>query len=474
MSATASNEDMHALLATQRAAFDADLAVPAQTRIDRLQRAVDLLVDNESTICGALNRDFGHRSRTASLMSDIVPPIRALKYARDNVERWMADEPRDIAEGYTKAGASARVTYHPKGVVGNIIPWNAPFNVGFSPLSAIFAAGNRAMIKPSEHTPHAAELMRELVQRYFDETELAVFPGGLAVAQAFAALPFDHLLYTGSPEVGRHILAAAAANLVPVTLELGGKCPVVIGRSADIAMTVDRIVLGKMINAGQVCLSPDYLLVPKEMESAIADRIVEVASATYPGVEENGDYTAVIDDRQRARLDGLLADANNQGAKIIQAHGGPVCDGKKRPLTLICNVHDQMRVTREEIFGPILPIIPYDDIGQALRYINVRPRPLGLYYFGRDEAEEAMILSSTISGGVTVNDVIAHVAHEQLPFGGVGNSGMGAYHGFDGFKTFSHGRAVYRQTSVDLAGLSGARPPFSEKIIQTLEAALTK
>jgi coniferyl-aldehyde dehydrogenase len=466
---------MHDVLALQRKAFAAEGVVSIAARHDRIQRAIDLLVDNEGSICEALDEDFGHRSRTASRMSDIVPAIRALKYARSHFEEWMADDQRAIAEGLAKIGASGYVRYQPKGVIGNITPWNAPFNVGFSPLAAILAAGNRVMIKPSEYAPAAAELMRSLVERYFDPSEVAVFTGGVEVGKAFAALPFDHLLYTGSPEVGRQILAAAAANLVPVTLELGGKCPVIIGRSADVNRAADRIILGKMINAGQVCLSPDYLLVPIEMEELIAERLAGHARAAYPNVEDNDDYTAVLDKRQRARLDELLNDAQSKGAVLISAHGESFrSDDIKRALTLVRQPHDQMRVTQEEIFGPILPIVPYDTIENALRYVNARPRPLGLYYFGEDSNEEDQVLAGTISGGVTVNDVIAHVAHEELPFGGIGNSGMGAYHGLDGFRTFSHARAVYRQTSVDLASLSGARPPFGEKIDRTLESAIVK
>ena len=467
---------MQRTLERQRASFAAEGPVGATVRRDRIQRAIDLLVENEPALCEALAADFGHRSRTASRMADIVPSIRSLKYARDNLELWMAEEPRVLAEPLAGLGAEAFVVYQPKGVVGNVTPWNAPFNVCFSPLAQILAAGNRVMIKPSEHTPHSAGLLESLISRYFDETEAAVFPGGPDVGKAFTALPFDHLLFTGSGEVGRHVMAAASGNLVPVTLELGGKSPVIIGRSADLNQATDRLFNGKMLNAGQICLSPDYALVPRKRQHDVVDKLIAHAEARYPDIHANPDFTAVLGERNRRRIDDLIEDARAQGATIVPLDGGRPAraDDIKRPLTLIVGPHDQMRVTQEEIFGPILPILPYDDIEQAVAYINARPRPLGLYYFGSDRDEEDYVRGHSLSGGMTVNDVLMHVTLEQLPFGGIGPSGMGAYHGVDGFKTFSHARAVYRQTSVDLAGMSGSRPPFGEKLEKMLDAAITK
>jgi coniferyl-aldehyde dehydrogenase len=449
----------------------------AEVRRGRLQRAIDMLVDHEADLCAALNTDFGHRSRTASRLADILPSIRALKYARDNVESWMGDDQRALAEPYPKLGATALVRFYPKGVIGNIVPWNAPINILFCPVAGQLAAGNRIMVKPSEGAPAAADLLASIVPDYFDPAEFSVFTGGVAVSKAFAGLPFDHLLFTGSAEVGKQVMATAARNLVPVTLELGGKCPAIVGRSADLSQATDRIFNGKMLNAGQVCLSPDYVFVPKESQQAIVELFQHHAKACYPDYESNTDCTAVISDAHRGRIDAMVDDAEAQGATVVAlSNDGRRPDRKsiKRPLTLILDPHDQMKVMQDEIFGPILPLVPYDRIDEVLAFVNERPRPLGLYYFGQDGEEEAIVRDRTLSGGMTVNDVIFHVAHEQLPFGGVGESGMGAYHGLDGFKTFSHARSIFRQTDMDLATMAGSRPPYGEKLANMLEAAIAK
>jgi coniferyl-aldehyde dehydrogenase len=465
------------VLERQRAAFQSEGPVTAATRIDRIQRVINLLVDNEAALCGAMSSDFGYRPHMMSRMTDILPSIRALKYARTNVEQWMVDDERPMLEPYKGLGGTGFVRYQPKGVVGNISPWNAPINVAFSPVAGMLAAGNRVMIKPSEFTPATAKLLHELVARYFDETEIAVVEGGPDIAHEFASLPFDHLLFTGSTAVGQLVLAAAAKNLVPVTLELGGKSPVIVGRSASIKQAADRIVLGKLLNAGQVCLSPDYLLVPRELSGALVDEIKHRAQGSYPDILKNPDYCAIINERHRDRLDAVIADARSRGAEIVEINETGVTGSRaniKRALTLILNPHDNMKALREEMFGPILPIVAYDTISEAIAHVNARPRPLGLYYFGNDPGEESMVLARTISGGVTVNDVLSHVVHEQLPFGGIGPSGMGAYHGVDGFRTFSHARSVYRQTSADLAGMAGTRPPYGATLEKVVLGALTK
>jgi coniferyl-aldehyde dehydrogenase len=464
------------VLNRQRASLQASGIESAEVRVDRIQRAINLLVDQENVLCEAMSADFGYRPTMMSKMTDIVPAIRALKYARANVAGWMADEDRALSEPYKGLGAGARVRFQPKGVVGNITPWNAPVNVFFSPLSGMLAAGNRVMVKPSEFTPATAELLRELIARYFNETEIAVFPGGPEVGAQFASLPFDHLLFTGSTQVGRLILAAAAKNLVPVTLELGGKSPVIVGRTADIDLAADRIVLGKLLNAGQICLSPDYILVPQDMRDSLVAKIKDCARKCYPDAQQNKDYTAIINERHRQRVDSLIADARGQGAAVQEVNGfeGAALSGNKRPLTLILNPQEHMKAMREEIFGPLLPIVTYETIADAVGKVNARPCPLGLYYFGNDPEEEAFVISNTVSGAVTVNDVMSHVVHEQLPFGGIGPSGMGAYHGIDGFRTFSHSRAIFRQTSADLAGMAGTRPPFGSALEKTLSSVISK
>jgi len=456
--------DMAATLEAQRAAFGAELPVDPVVRKDRLARAVAMLVENAEAFCTALSDDFGHRSREQSMMTDIVASIRALKHARRHLDRWSRPERRPLQFPLGLLGARARVEYQPKGVVGVIAPWNFPVQLTMGPLAGILAAGNRAMVKSSEFTPRVAALFEALAPRYFDPLELSFVSGGAEVGQAFARLPFDHLIFTGATAIGRHILHAAADNLTPVTLELGGKSPTIIGRSADLAQATDRIALGKLLNAGQICLAPDYLLVPQEQESAVVDGLTRAAAALYPRLLDNPDYSAVVNARHHVRLRSYLDDAAAKGGEVIEVNPAgedfAASNGTKMPLYIVRNPSDDMAVMQEEIFGPILPVRSYRTIEDAIDFVNGRDRPLGLYYFGQDPTEERKVLERTISGGVTVNDVIFHVSMEDLPFGGIGPSGMGAYHGIDGFRTFSHARAVYRQPKLDIARMAGFKPPY--------------
>lgn len=457
---------MQAVLDAQRAAFMAELPVPIAIRKDRLKRCVALLVDNSDALCDALSDDFGHRSREQSQITDIVASIRALKHAIAHVDRWARPERRKLDFPLGLLGARAHVEYQPKGVVGVISPWNFPVQLTMGPIGGAFAAGNRVMVKSSEYTPGVAALLEEIAPRYFDATELAFFSGGPEVGKAFSALPFDHLIFTGATAIGRHILHAAADNLTPVTLELGGKSPTIIGRGANIAQASERIALGKMLNAGQICLAPDYLLVPEENEAAMVEGVKAAASALYPTLLANPDYTSVVNGRHVTRLKAHLDDARAKGAEVIEVNPAgedfASSNGQKMPLHIVRNVSDEMTVMQEEIFGPILPVKTYRAVGEAIDYVNAHDRPLGLYYFGRDAAEERMVLDRTISGGATVNDVIFHVSMEDLPFGGVGPSGMGSYHGQDGFRTFSHAKSVYRQPKIDVAKLAGIKPPYGK------------
>ena len=307
---------------------------------------------------------------------------------------------------------------------------------------------------------------------------MAVFTGESDVGQAFSKLAFDHMIFTGATSVGRHIMRAAADNLVPVTLELGGKSPTIIGRSADSKKTGERVALGKMMNAGQICLAPDYLMVAKDQEADVIEGVKQGVADQYPTLLQNDDYTSVVNGRNYERLQGYLEDARAKGAELIEVNPGnedfESSNGNKMPLTIVRNVNDDMKVMQEEIFGPILPIMTYETLDDAVDYVNKHDRPLGLYYFGSDSSEENKILDKTISGGVTINDVVFHNAMEDLPFGGVGPSGMGNYHGFDGFKTFSHARAVYRQTKMDVAGMGGIKAPYGKNTQATLKRELKK
>ncbi len=462
------------VLKRQRSAFTAALPESMAVRRDRIDRAIALLVDHKDAFAKAVSADFGHRSTEQTLMTDIMPSVGALKHAKKHFEAWGRAEKRKAMFPLGVLGAKAEVVYQPKGVVGVIAPWNFPVGMVMVPMAGILAAGNRAMIKPSEFTERVAEV----VPKYFAEDEMAVFTGGVEVGTAFSQLAFDHLIFTGATSVGKHIMRAAAENLVPVTLELGGKSPTFVSRSADQKKVGERIALGKMMNAGQICLAPDYLLVAKDQESAVIESVKSGVAAMYPTLLANDDYTSVVNGRNYERLQGYLADAKEKGAEAIEVNpagedfGGS--NGNKMPLTILRNVTDDMKVMQEEIFGPILPVMTYDSIDGAIDYVNAHGRPLGLYYFGNDKAEEQKVLTRTISGGVTINDVLFHNAMEDLPFGGVGPSGMGNYHGVDGFKTFSHMRAVYRQSGMDIAKLSGFKPPYGKQTQATLARELKK
>ncbi|MBA2918556.1 aldehyde dehydrogenase family protein [Sphingomonas sp. MAH-20] len=468
--------DLTTLLRTQRAAFDAERPVPPAIRKDRIGRAIRMLVDNADAFCAALSADFGHRSREQSMLTDVIGSVRALKHARKHVDRWVRPERRRLDFPLGLLGARAAVEYQPKGVVGVIAPWNFPVQLTMAPLAGILAAGNRAMVKSSEFTPRTAALFEQLAGRYFDPAELAFVSGGAEAGRAFSALPFDHLIFTGATGIGRHILHAAADNLTPVTLELGGKSPTVIGRSADIGQATTRIATGKLMNAGQICLAPDYLLVPNDKEDAVIAGLTSAAAALYPRLLDNPDYTALVNERHHVRLQSYLDDARAKGGDVIEVNPAredfAASNGTKMPLFIVRNPTDEMAVMQDEIFGPVLPVRRYGTIDEAIDFVNGRDRPLGLYYFGSDAAEERRVLDRTISGGVTINDVIFHISAEELPFGGVGPSGMGAYHGFDGFRTFSHARAVYRQPRIDIARLAGIKPPYGATTAKTIAREL--
>lgn len=452
------------VLARQKA-MNIRLGAPThRERTERLDKAIALLVDHQQALVDALDEDFGARSKDSSLLTDVASSVAALKFAKDNLARWMRPERRKVEAPLNLLGAKAEIRFQPKGVVGIIAPWNFPVNLTFTPLAGVLAAGNRAMIKPSEYTPLTADLMKALIAKYFTDEEIAVFTGGPEIGGAFAGLPFDHLIFTGSTSIGYHVMRAAAENLTPVTLELGGKSPVIISRSADIAKTAARVMAGKTLNAGQICLAPDYVIAPKDGAEAFVAAATAATAKLYPTLKDNPDYTAIVSQRHFDRLHDLVADAREKGARVVEINPGnedmSQQEHRRFAPTLILDPTDDMKVMQDEIFGPILPIMTYDRIGEAVHYINAHPRPLGLYYFGEDGAEREQVLANTTSGGVTVNDVIFHVAQEDIPFGGVGPSGMGAYHGREGFLEFSHRRAIYTQIKSEVLALM--RPPYGE------------
>ncbi|OQW62069.1 MAG: aldehyde dehydrogenase [Proteobacteria bacterium HN_bin10] len=466
---------MVAVLELQRRLQTSKGAPDARLRKDRLTRAINLVLDHRDEFLDALSADFGARSREMSTFTDIAGAIGPLKQARANLEKWMAPQKRKVTPpALGLFGARAEVRYQPKGVVGVIAPWNFPVSLAFDAIAAAFAAGNRVMLKPSEYTPATSALLAQTIDLYFDEDELAVVLGGPDVGAAFASLPFDHLIFTGATNVGRHVMRAAADNLTPVTLELGGKSPVVIGRSADLTKTAARVMMGKTMNAGQICLAPDYVLAPAESVDGFVREAKASVAKMFPTIRDNGDYTAMITQRHYDRITGLIADAKAKGGEVITINPAnedfSQQEHRKIPPTLILNATDEMQVMQEEIFGPVLPIRTYGAIGETIAEINARPRPLALYYFGEDNAESEALLERTHSGGVTINDVIFHFAMDDLPFGGIGPSGMGAYHGHRGFLEFSHEKAIYRQISSEL--LAMLRPPYGDAFRKQMAARL--
>jgi coniferyl-aldehyde dehydrogenase len=458
---------MKALLARQKAAHLRDGAPSAQVRIERIERCIALLVDHRREIEVAANEDFGARSADVTAFTDVAASIGALKHARANLAKWMRPQKRKTTPAILGLfGARAEVLFQPKGVVGIISPWNFPVNLTFAPLAGVLAAGNRALIKPSEHTPATSALMARMFGSAFSEEEIAVLVGGPEIGEAFTRLPFDHLLFTGATSIGRHVMRAAAENLVPVTLELGGKSPVILSRSADMATAAARVMNGKTLNAGQICLAPDYVLAPRDKLDSFVDEATRSVERMFPTIRDNPDYTAVVSQRHHDRLQGYLDEARASGARVIEINpaGENLAQQEHRKIapTLVIDPSDDLKIMREEIFGPILPIKTYERINEAVDYINAHDRPLGLYWFGTDAAERDQVLSRTTSGGVTVNDVIMHVAQEELPFGGVGPAGMGSYHGEDGFREFSHKKAVFTQITKDIGPLKMLRPPYGK------------
>ena len=392
-------------------------------------------------------------------MLDIGSTVNAINYLHDNLRRFMRPERRHVAAIF-KPG-SAKVVYQPLGVVGIVSPWNFPVSLAVTPLATALAAGNRVMLKPSEMTLATTALLATMLAEIFDEEQVAVVTGDAKVGSAFSGLPFDHLLFTGSTPVGQAIMRAATENLVPVTLELGGKSPVIVEPGYNLQTAARRIAFGKLANGGQICTSPDYLLLPKGEVDDFAATFRQEVDALYPDIASNPDYSWVVNDRHFARLTGLVEDAKAKGTRVVEIGAKPH-DRQSRLFrpTLLLDVTDDMAVMQEEIFGPILPVVTYDELDDAIAYVNARPRPLALYYFGTDAQSQQMVLERTTSGGVLINDTILHYAQDDLPFGGVGLSGMGAYHGPEGFKTMSHAKAVFKQARFNLADLF--RPPFGK------------
>jgi coniferyl-aldehyde dehydrogenase len=436
MTTTDFKAQLRSIIQFQRTTHMKESVPDAATRRDRLTRAATMLARASDAIAAAISEDFGHRSADETNF-ETLGAVNALRNAATKVESWML--PGQYAA--LTPDAEARVEYVPLGVIGVIGPWNYPIICVFAPLAGILAAGNRAIIKPSEFTPRTSALLGRLIAETFDPSEVAIVHGGAAEGATFSAAPFDHLVFTGSTSVGRHVMRAAADNLTPVTLELGGKSPVIVSDTYDLAEAAQRVIAVKLRNAGQICLAPDYALVPAGSEREFAEHCIAAAHRMYPDGLDSVDYSSIINDAHFARLARLVADADAGGAEVLNLFkfAGPAGARRMMPVLILDPPLDTAAM-RDEIFGPILPIIGHRSIDDALQTIRSGSSPLALYYFGADDEQARQVLDGTASGGVTINDVMTHMFVEDMPYGGVGASGMGSCRGEAGFRTFSHAR----------------------------------
>ncbi|WP_081869664.1 coniferyl aldehyde dehydrogenase [Endozoicomonas numazuensis] len=434
--------EMNASLEAQRQAFQKQPSPSLQQRREWLKALKEGLKKNQKSLIDAMNKDFEGRAETDSLLAEFMPSFTSIDYCSKNLPKWMKPSKRHVS--ITLQPASAKVIYQPLGVVGIVVPWNYPLFLAVGPLATALAAGNRAMIKMSEFTPATSKLFAEVIANIFPADLVTVVNGEAEVGAAFTALPFDHILFTGSTQVGKHVMSAAARNLTPVTLELGGKSPVIIDDDFPIQEIAERVCYGKSLNAGQTCVAPDYILIKKQRKEAFVEAYLKAFSSMHPSVNNSKNYTAIINERQHQRLLNHLEDAKSKGAEIRVGNNEAITDGSRRlPPHLILNATADMSVMQEEIFGPLLPVIEIDNIDEAIQFVNERPRPLALYYFGEDKQTQDKVLTHTHSGGVCLNETLFHVAIDDMPFGGVGPSGMGHYHGHEGFQTLSKAKAVF-------------------------------
>ena len=451
-------EELQTRFDAQRAAYAANPMPPAAQRLQWLKALRDLLSNERQALIDAISQDFSHRSADETLLAELMPSLHGIHYASQHLNGWMKPSRRKVGVAFQPA--SAKVVYQPLGVVGVIVPWNYPLYLAIGPLVGALSAGNRVMLKLSESIFATGVLLKELLGRIFPEDLVCVVLGEADIGVAFSRLRFDHLLFTGATSIGKHVMRAAAENLTPVTLELGGKSPAIVSRDVPLKDAAERIAFGKTLNAGQTCVAPDYVLVPQERVGSFVEAYRQAVRGFYPTLVDNPDYTAIINDRQLNRLNGYISDATSKGALLV-----PLFEqnqGRRLGHSVLLNVNDEMTVMQDEIFGPLLPIVPYSGLDQAFAYINQRPRPLALYYFGYDKAEQQRVLQETHSGGVCLNDTLLHVAQDDLPFGGIGPSGMGQYHGHEGFLTFSKAKGVLVKQRLNAARL--IYPPYGTAI----------
>jgi len=465
---SAETKRLHALYASQRSAYDKLPMPDLEQRLQWLEALHEVIASHQQALVEAISADFGNRSADETLLAEVMPSLHGIRHAKRHLARWMKPSRRRV--GLAFQPASARVLYQPLGVVGIIVPWNYPLYLAIGPLIGALAAGNRALLKMSESAPATGRLLRDLLGQVFAEHEVAVVLGDVETGKQFTRLPFDHLLFTGSTEVGRQVMQSAAANLTPVTLELGGKSPAIVAADVPLEQAAERIAFGKTLNAGQTCVAPDYVLVPQQRLEAFVEAYRLAVQRFFPQLTDNPDYTSIINERQLLRLEGYLADARARGALLL-----PLFDegqGRRLPHHILLDVNDDMQVMQDEVFGPLLPVLPYASLDEAIAYVNARPRPLALYFFGYDRAEQQQVLERTHSGGVCLNDTLLHVAQDDLPFGGIGASGMGHYHGHEGFLTFSKAKAVFSKPRFNAARL--IYPPYGGRLQRLIRQLLVR
>ncbi len=468
-----SNEALADVLRRMKDAQRKSGAPTYEERIASLEKLERALLARKGAIADAVSRDFGNRSRHESMVSEVFIVLGAIKHAKAHLREWMEPEERETSFVFLPARVELRP--QPLGVVGIISPWNYPVQLALSPLVGVLAAGNRAMIKPSELVPETAALLRDLVAETFPPDQVTVITGGPEVGEAFSRLPFDHLVFTGSTRVGKIVMRAAAENLVPVTLELGGKSPTIVGRDFSMKTAADRIMAGKLFNAGQTCIAPDYVMVPAGTRDAFVEAYKAAVAKMYPSLEKNPDYTSIVNDKHRSRIEGYVQDAKTRGARVVEINpAAETFEGtatRKMAPALVLDPTEEMMVMQEEIFGPVLPVVTYQSLDEAIAYVNDRPlAPLALYLFSNDRDTIDRVLTGTISGGVTVNETMLHVTQDDLPFGGIGPSGMGAYHAKEGFDSFTKKKPVFRQSRINTTGL--LRPPYGKTVDRLLKFLL--
>jgi len=460
---------MSSVFDAMRAASRRDQTPPWDVRADRLRRLRRLVQANEEAIAAAISADFTNRPRQETALLEVFPSVAGIDDALRHGKRWM--RVRRARTGLWFKPGRSRLMPQPLGVVGIVVPWNYPLYLTIGPLAGALVAGNRAMVKLSEYTPRFSALFAQLVQATFAPDEVAVINGDADVAAAFSTLPFDHLLFTGSTNVGHHVMRAAAANLTPVTLELGGKSPAIIGPHADFDRAVERILVGKLLNAGQTCIAPDYVLVQADQRDRFAEAARRCVSRLYPDIARNTDYTSIISPRHFDRLVSMIDAARAAGAHMVPlTDATPDAAARRLPPVLLTDVPEDVMAMQEEIFGPVLPVVTYRSIDDAIGFVNARPRPLALYVFDKSGDVVDRVMHQTVAGGVTVNDTLFHIAQDDLPFGGVGPSGMGVYHGKAGFETFSKLKPVFHQAGLNGAGL--LKPPYGKRFEAMLKMLL--